>query len=342
MTLFRAARRLIHATGRAGVLLCLLASLRPAAAADLQHVQLGSAAAVATYAAPYIALTKGYYKEQGLDVSILNFPGGSKALEALMGGSVDAMIGSYSNAILMAAKGQHVETFINYLRCPGYVVAVGKNHPAKTLADMKGMTIGITAPGSSTQQTLNYLMVRAGLSVNDYTPVGIGNGAGAVAAVHYGKVDGLIMVEPIISLLENAGDVTDVLDMRSEKASVAAMGGPYPEGSLLARTEYIHAHPQIIQGLTDAVMKAIRWIQQATPDEIAKALPHEIVGDHEPLIAASIAKIRGCYSPDGVIQAGGPQTVLNMLTTYDPALKADHIDLSQTYTNVFVEKATAK
>ena len=51
-----------------------------------------------------------------------------------------------------------------------------------------------------------------------------------------------------MSMLEDAGDVVDVLDMRSEQGSVAAVGGAFPEGSLLARTDYIQAHPQIIPG----------------------------------------------------------------------------------------------
>jgi NitT/TauT family transport system substrate-binding protein len=130
--------------------------------------------------------------------------------------------------------------------------------------------------------------------------------------------------------------------MRTEQRSVAAIGGSFPEGSLLARTDYIRAHPKVIQGLTNAVVKAIKWIQQASADDIVAALPPEIVGNNPKLIAASIQKIRSCYSPDGVIAPDGPQTVLNMLATYNPSLKDAKIDLSQTFTNDFVRKALAQ
>ncbi|WP_158741897.1 ABC transporter substrate-binding protein [Acidisphaera sp. L21] len=319
--------------------LALLAA-SSAAAADLTPVRLASAAQVATYAAPYIALTKGYYREQGLDVSIVSFQGGGKAMEAMMGGSADAVIGSYSNTITLAARGQRVQTFINYLVCPGYVLAVGKGHPAKTLADLRGRTIGITSPGSNTQQTLNYLMKTAGFGPDEYSAVGIGNTAGAVAAVRYGKVDALILPEPIISLLENAGDVTDLLDMRSAKGSEAAMGGPYPEGSLLARTDYIDSHPKIIQALTNAVVKAMRFVATASPADVTAALPKEIVGDNPALIAESIAKIKTCYSTDGLLTPAGVQKVMDVLTTNVSELKDAKVDLSQTYTNSFVQQAT--
>ncbi|MEJ1977763.1 MAG: ABC transporter substrate-binding protein [Acetobacteraceae bacterium] len=312
----------------------------PAAAADLTKVQVASAAQVATYAAPYIALTKGYYREQGLDVTILNFQGGSKAMEALMGGSADVVIGSYSNTITLAARGQRVETFINYLACPGYVLAVGKGHSVKTLADLRGMNIGITSPGSNSQQTLNYLMKTAGLTPDDYSAVGIGNTAGAVAAVRYGKVDALILPEPIISLLESGGDVTDLLDMRTVKGSEAAMGGPYPEGSLLARTDYIESHPKVIQAMTNAVVKAMKFVSQATPEEITAALPEGIVGDNPALIAQSISKIKSCYSTDGLLTPAGVQKVMDVLATNVPELKDAKVDLSKTYTNAFVQQAT--
>jgi NitT/TauT family transport system substrate-binding protein len=324
------------------ILSALLAAampLVPAEAADLTKVQLASAAQVATYAAPYIALTKGYYRDEGLDVSIVSFQGGGKAMEAMMGGSADAVIGSYSNTITLAARGQKVQTFVNYLVCPGYVLAVGKGHPAKTLADLKGRNIGITSPGSNTQQTLNYLMKTAGIEPDEYSAVGIGNTSGAVAAVRYGKVDALILPEPIISLLENAGDVTDLLDMRSAKGSEAAMGGAYPEGSLLARTDYINSHPKIIQALTNAVVKAMKFVATASPDEITAALPKEIVGDNPALIAESIAKIRTCYSTDGLLTLAGVQKVMDVLTTNVPELRDAKIDLAKTYTNSFVQQA---
>jgi NitT/TauT family transport system substrate-binding protein len=308
-------------------------------AAPLLKVQIAAASAGATYIAPYLALAKGYYRDAGLDVSIANFQSGSKAMEAMMGGSVDAVAGAYSNGILMAARGQKVQTFVNYLRCPGYVLAVGKAHNASQISDLRGMTIGVTAPGSSTQQALNYLFVKAGLSTSDYTAIGIGNTAGSIAAVRYGKVDATMGVDPGISMLTHDGSAKVLVDLRDVDASRTAVGGSYPEGSLLARTDYIAAHKQVIQGLTDAMVRADRFIAASSPDEIVAALPPDIVGPDPALFRESVARMKTCYSPDGVLPADGPATVLDILRASDPTVRAAKIDLSATFTNAFTDKA---
>ncbi|WP_158747777.1 ABC transporter substrate-binding protein [Acidisphaera sp. L21] len=330
---------MVRTTGMLVAAMAALAAL-PASAAGLTTVQIASASASVSYISPYIALAKGYYKDAGLDVSIANFQSGSKAVEAMMGGSVDAIAGAYSNGILMAAKGQKVETFVNFLRCPGYVLAVGKGHDAvKGVADLKGMTIGVTAPGSSTHQALSYLFVKAGLKGDDFIPVGIGNTAGAVAAVQYGKVDAMLGVDPTVTILERAGNARTIVDLRSVDSSRAAVGGAYPEGSLLARTDYVTKHPAVIQGLTDAVVRANQWIAKSTPAEIVAALPPEIVGTDTALFADNIAKMKTCYSPDGVLPVDGPKTVLEILKTSDPTLGSNPIDLAATFTNAFTDKS---
>lgn len=302
------------------------------------HIQLGAAAASVSYIAPYIAVSKGYFRDAGLDVEVANFQGGAKAMEAMLGGSVDGVIGSYSYTILMAAKGRQVQAFANFLRCPAFVVAVGKNSQATTIKDLRGLKLGVTSPGSSTQQALNYLFVKAGLTAQDYTPVGIGNTAGAVAAVRYGKVDGLLLVDPVISILQDAGDIRLIEDMRTEAASVRGFGGPYPEGSLLATQSWLTTHPAAAQGLAQGIVRADRWIQAASPEDITAALPAAIVGPDKALFAKSITRMKSCFSPDGVIPADGPPQVLDILATSDPSLRTARVALPGTYTNAFVEK----
>jgi NitT/TauT family transport system substrate-binding protein len=323
---------------------CIAAAMPAAAqpAAKLIPVQIGAAAASASYIAPYIAISKGYFRDAGLDVSVANFQGGAKAVEGLMGGSIDAVSGSYSYSILLAAKGRKIKAFVNFLRCPAFVVAVGKGKSATTMKDLKGMRLGITSPGSSTQQALNYLFVKAGLTLEDYTPVAIGNTAGAVAAVRYGKVDGLLLVDPIIQILLNSGDIKLIEDMRTQVGSVAGFGGSYTEGSLLATDSWIAAHPKVVQGLTDGIVQADRWIQSASPEEITAALPAEIVGDDKALFAKSIANMKGCFSPDGAFPADGAKQVMDILATSDPSLRLANINLADTYTNEFVQRAPAK
>lgn len=65
-----------------------------------------------------IAEQKGYFKAEGLDVEINDFGGGAKSLQALVGGSVDAVTGAYEHTIRMQQKGQDIRAVIELGRFP--------------------------------------------------------------------------------------------------------------------------------------------------------------------------------------------------------------------------------
>ena len=94
----------------------------------------------------------GYFKDEGLDVEISDFPGGARALQALIGGSADVVTGSFDHTIQMHAKNQPLVAVVQLGRFPGFVLALlgAEGRVLSQPADLKGMKIGITAPGSST------------------------------------------------------------------------------------------------------------------------------------------------------------------------------------------------
>src|SRR6476646_4317510 len=109
--------------------------------------------ATASLGLPYlpliIAQQRKYFAEEGLEVEIAAFAGGSKALQSLMGGSSDVASGAYSNTLNMAAKGQKLVYFVTQVRYPALAIGVSKKvgDRYKTVADLKGMKIGVSAPG---------------------------------------------------------------------------------------------------------------------------------------------------------------------------------------------------
>jgi NitT/TauT family transport system substrate-binding protein len=222
------------------------------------------------------------------------------------------------------------------------VVALSKGQTAKSFADLKGLKVGVTSPGSSTHQGFNYLMSRAGLAPDSYTPVGVGNSAGSVAATKMGKVDANVIVEPIVSLLLAGNDMTMLMDGRTEEKSRAAFGGAFPEGGFYGREDFIKKNPKTIQALTNGLVRANEWLQKASPTEIVAALPPEIVGSDPDTFGKSADNMRSCFSPDGLIAEEGPPHVLEILQASEPELKNAKIDISQTYTNDFVREALKK
>src|SRR5437588_9180271 len=123
-------------------------------AIEKKQLTLGVGGKTALYYLPLTICERlGYFKEQGLEVSINDFRGGAQSLQALVGGSVDLVTGAYEHTIRMQAKGQDIQAVIELGRFPGLVVGMRTSKAAnyRSAADLKGMKIGVSAPGSSTQ-----------------------------------------------------------------------------------------------------------------------------------------------------------------------------------------------
>ncbi len=168
----------------------------------------------------------GYFKDEGLDVVIQDLQAGSRALQALVGGSVEVVMGFYDHTIQMQAQGRDIVAFVEVGRYPAIVLGVRADlaDQVRSVADLKGKKVGVTAPGSSTHFFLNYLLVKNGLKPTDVSVIGVSVGAQAVAAVQNKQVDALSNVEPAITLLEERGLLKVLADTRTTKAPGRSWG----------------------------------------------------------------------------------------------------------------------
>ena len=291
-----------------------------------------------------IAESLGYFKAEGLDVTIADFAGGSRALQAVIGGSADVVSGAFEHTLNMQAKGQKLRAFALQGRAPQVVLGINPKTMAgyKTIADLKGKKIGVTAPGSSTNVMANFVLAKAGLKPTDVSIIGVGAGNGAVAAMRSGQVDALSNLDPVITLLQRSGDLFIISDTRIVAEADKVFGGPMPAGCLYAPQAFIDKHPRTVQALANALVRADKWIQAAGASEIVKAVPEGyLLGDRAVYIAAFLSS-KGALSVDGMIPEAGPATALRALQSVDDSLKGVTFDLSAVYTNEFVKKANAK
>jgi NitT/TauT family transport system substrate-binding protein len=291
-----------------------------------------------------IAEQKGYFKDEGLEVEIVDFAGGARALQAVVGGSADVVSGAFEHTINMQAKGQPMTAFVLQGRAPQIVLAVStKTMPNfKSVADLKGKKIGVTAPGSSTNIMANFVLAKAGLKPTDVSIVGVGASQGAVAALRSGQIDAVSNLDPVITILARSNDIRIVSDTRDVAEADKVFGGPMPAGCLYAPAAFLQKNPNTAQALANAMVRASRWIQQAGPSDIVKAVPESyLLGDRAVYIDAFL-KARPALSPDGMFPEQGAATALRALQSVDEKMKDAKIDLKAVYTNDFARKANAK
>lgn len=327
-----------------GLALGLCLSSIPADAADVEKSKIRLAVGGKTLVA-YLPLTiaerRGYFTKEGLDVEISDFAGGSKPLEALVGGSADIGCGAYEHTLYMAAKGLSIRAIALQANSFGLVVGVQKNKAPSyhDLKDLRGMKVGVTGPGSASHTGLKLLLAKAGMTDSDVSVIGIGGGAAAVAAVKTGKVDAVANFDPAISLLQRDGAIKTILDTRNAKDLDYLYGGPFAASAFYADARFIAGNPKTTQAFVNAVVAALTWLGKASTDEIVDAVPPEYYGNDRALYRAMIESNRARVSPDGRISPEAANRTYRNLAAFDDTLKNAKIDLAATYDNSFEERA---
>ncbi|MBU6488694.1 MAG: ABC transporter substrate-binding protein [Burkholderiales bacterium] len=308
---------------------------------EKSSIDLAAAGVGFPYLPFVIAQSRGYFKQAGLNVEIGVFSGGAKALQAMLGGSADIVAGAYSNTITMAAKGQHLVSFVTLASCPGWVFgATRASHgKVKTYADLKGMRIGVSSPGSSFHMGVNYLLSKSGLKPGDVSIIGVGSSAGAIAAARSGQIDALMSNDPVATVLQDSGDLFPLAVMRDPAGTRATLGGDYPEASIYTTRDFATRYPNTVQAVTNAILEAERWMAHATPEQVAAAVPPQYALADKDVFARAYANMQRCISRDGLMTDAAAHTVRDVLAAFDPEIAKASIDLKATYDNRFVENA---
>ncbi len=283
----------------------------------------------------------GYFKDEGLDVSLLSEPAGVQAETALVSGDVQGAVGFYDHTLDLQVKGKHVESVVQFSHAPGEVELVSNKAAGDVNgpADFKGKKLGVTGLGSSTDFLTKYLAVKNGVKTSEFTPVAVGAGQTFIAALKQGSVQGGMTTDPTVTniLDQKLGKV--LIDMRTPEGSQAALGGPYPSSSLYMNADWVDGHKATVQKLANAFVKTLKWMSSHSPEEIAAKMPADYAQGGKELYARSIKSTLPMFTTDGVMPANGPETVEKVLKAFNPNLKNATVDLSKTYTTEFAKKA---
>lgn len=332
--------RLLRALGALLLLCC--ARLAPAAELEQTGLTLAVGGKGLFYYLPLtLAERLGYFKDEGLTVEVVDFPGGAKSLQALMGDSAQFAAGSFEHVLHMQAKGQDVQAVTLLARYPAMVLALATPVAArfKSFEDLRGLKIGVTAPGSSTHLFLNTLLNQHGIPASEVAVIGVGAGAGAVAAIRHGGLDGIVHLDPVIYQLERAGEVKAIVDTRTEAGAKAVYGGTYHASCLYAKAAFLKAHPHTAQAVVNAQVRALRWLARASLQEIVDTVPEAYLGGDRAAYAAALQQNLAIMSPDGLLDPAGAEHVQQALMAMEPAYRAAPADLSAAIDNRYVERA---
>ena len=281
----------------------------------------------------------GYFKEEGLNIELQSQPAGVDAENELLAGAVQAVVGFYDHSIDLQSKGKEISAIVIFGQVPGEVELVSSKAPSiKSMADVKGKTLGVTGLGSSTNFLTQYLAFKHGITSKEYSVLPVGADNTFIAAMKQGRIDAGMTTEPTVSQMLKTGEASVLVDMRTVDGTVKALGGLYPASSLYVQRNWLDSHKPEAAKLARAFVKTLRFIKTHSAAEIADKMPKDYYGNNKPLYVQALQNSLPMYSADGRMPVGGPETVLSVLSGFNPNVKGKKIDLSRTFTNEFVNQ----
>ena len=320
----------------------MISRLAWADAPEREHTTVAMGTFMMGFLPLVLADTLGLFKQQGVNVAMQTFStGGSASLQALLGGSVDTVVASYDHTIQMQAQHKEIQAVALLNPLPGMVLCVRKDlaDKVKTVTDFKGLKLGVTVPGAAGDFLVKYMLKNHGMQPTDVSFIGTGSGASCIAAVEKKQVDLVLNYDPAITILLQRDLVVPMIDTRTEDGTRAAYGGDYPFLCLYSMRRFIDAYPVTIQRMVSALVQGLHYIGSHSSAQIADALPQTYLLGDKKLFIDIVDHSRQSFSADGRFDPKALETPLRVLSAFDERIASAKIDLSQTYTNRFVDSA---
>jgi len=289
-----------------------------------------------------LAQQLGYFKDQHLDVTMIDEGSGQASEDEVLAGNVDAGSGAYVHPMVLNAAGKKIETICQFGIAPGEaeVIDARKAGSIKSPNDLQGKNLGVTELGSGTHTLTLSILGKAGIDPTKEHFVAVGAGDTFIAAIDHQTIDGGMTTEPTISRLTSSGKGKVLVDLRTPESTRAALGGDYPFIGIFAKNDWVNSNKDAAQRLVNAYVKTLKYIHSHTAAEIAAKMPADYYAGNQALYVNALQNQISIFGTDCKMPAGGPETVMKIQQAYVPSFKGKTANLSETYTNEFASKAS--
>ena len=282
----------------------------------------------------------GYFKDEGLEVTLMETAVTAQVDEMLRDGSVAGMVAYYHHTIVAQSEGRACEAVITMGVTPGYQLLIASQLKGKVtlLSELKGKRIITGGPHSAKSTSVNWLMLHQGFAITDFTALAPKDRAKNAETLKMGAADFIIAPEPDAGFYETQGVASAFADLYSVEGTRRSLGSVFPSTVLYMSTSYAHAHPALTRQLVSAFARALKFINTHTAAEIAAVVP-EIVGGEgqEPRVIAQGIKM---FATDGRMPDDAARMEAKAISVLFPEYAK--VDIAKTYTNEFITAVLKK
>jgi len=286
---------------------------------------------------PYeVARSQGFYAGEGLDVELVYFRGGTAAMQALIGGAIEYAATSYDVAVTAFGRGAAIRSFFTTGRLPFFALAAGPKTAGaiRSLAGLRGRTIGVSAAGNADHQLSVYLLRRAGVDPAAVRFAVLG--PNLYEALRVGHIDAGMVQEPATTLIAQAGGRV-LVNLMDPAQAQRYLGGLYAHMGVSVRRQEWEERRQEMRALARALRRALRFIRYGTPRLLVDALPADLIaGGDRPLLEQILARRRrALYTEDGRIDLDAVRRVAEV--AHQTGALEGEVDVRQLISDAILE-----
>jgi NitT/TauT family transport system substrate-binding protein len=330
--------------------------LRPAMALALSGLLAPLAALNAAPAAPRVVLAVdgtaevrnlpvivaerlGYFRDEGLIVTLVDAPAEPSPAELMKDGRADGAVAFYHHTFMTQADNHLVtRAVITMGISPGLSIIVADRLRGQitSLADLKGRRVFTGGSNSGKTTTANWIALHSGFGVHDYTALPLMSRDEMAAALRDGTADAIVAHQPDADFYVARGNVK-LADVTTAEGTRAALGSVFPSTALYLPQSYIAAHPATVQHLVNACRKALAYIAGHDAAAIAAILPPRMVGKDRAAFLRLLGADKKMFETDGVMPEAAARAEWQAMIALAPKYRT--IVFGETFTNAFVSRA---
>ena len=221
------------------------------------------------YAPQYVAIEEGYFKDEGLDLTLVTGFGADKTMTAVISGEADIGFMGAEASVYAYQEGatDAVVNFAQLTQRAGNFLVAREEMPDFKWEDLKDKKVLGGRKGGMPEMVFEYILRKNGLDPQKDLTIDQSIDFGYTAAAFTGdtSADFTVEFEPSATALEKEGAGYVV-------ASLGVDSGYVPYTSYSAKTSYMEKNPEIIQKFTNALQKGMEYVQSHTPEEIAEVI----------------------------------------------------------------------
>lgn len=287
------------------------------------------------YTPQYVAITQGFFEEEGFKIDLINGKGADKCMTALLSNEADIGFMGAEASVYVYNQGRddYVINFAQLTQRDGSFLVGREKDDNFTFDKLRGKTVIGGRKGGMPEMTLEYVIKNHGLvigkDVEVRTDIQFDVMAGAFVG---GEGDYVTLFEPVAATLEKEGKGYVV-------ASIGVEGGYIPYTCFSATKSYIEKNPEIIQKFTNALYKAMVWVQEHSSEEIAKAVLPQFPDTDLDVLKSLVERYRDqdSWKPDLIITEDGFNHLMDIMELAGELDK--RADYDKIVTTKFAEKA---